>query len=97
MSIYFYTTALAKALDEGKFALMANLDLSSVFDVVNIDLLIERLTIIGLPDDIVDLISIWLKERSKYIQVKGAINKMTCINKKIDNEWLNQSYYVAVL
>ena len=36
-------TALAKALDQGEFVLMASLDLSSAFDVVNIDLLIKRL------------------------------------------------------
>ena len=45
-------TALAKALDQGRFVLMASLDLSSAFDVVNIDLLIKRLKINGLPADI---------------------------------------------
>ena len=51
-------TALAKALDQGNFALMASLDLSSAFDVVDINLLIKRLKIIGLPKDMVELISI---------------------------------------
>ena len=49
-------TALAKALDQGNFAIVASLDLSSAFDVVDINLLIRRLTIIGIPKDIVELI-----------------------------------------
>ena len=31
-------TALAKALDQGRFVMMASLDLSSAFDVVNINI-----------------------------------------------------------
>ena len=48
---------------------MASLDLSSAFDVVNIDLLIKRLIIIGIPDDIISLISVWLKNRTFYVMV----------------------------
>ena len=54
---------LTRALDQNKYALMSSIDLSAAFDVVNIPLLIKRLKIIGLPDDIVNLISIWLKNR----------------------------------
>ena len=39
-------SALARALDQGNFALMASLDLSSAFNVVNIDLRIKRMKII---------------------------------------------------
>ena len=60
---------LAKALDGDNFALMASLDLSSAFDVVNIDLLIKRLIIVGIPDDIISLISVWLKNRTFYVMV----------------------------
>ena len=54
-------SALARALDEGKFALMANLDLSSAFDVVNINLLLKRMRIVGLPEDVIELVQIWLQ------------------------------------
>ena len=37
---------------------MASVDLSVAFDVVNIDLLMERLRVIGLPGDVVDLIQV---------------------------------------
>ena len=65
-------TALAKALNQGKFALMSSLDLSSAFDAVNIDLLIKRLKIIGIPKDVIELISVWLNERTYYVRIKGG-------------------------
>ena len=63
---------IARALDEGKYGMVASLDLSSAFDVVNIDLLIKRLKIAGLPEDLVQLISVWLKKRTYYVSIDGA-------------------------
>ena len=40
---------------------MASIDLSAAFDLVNVDLLITRLTVIGLPSDVIRLIKLWLK------------------------------------
>ena len=37
---------------------MASIDLSAAFDVVYIDLFLERLRVIGLPDDVVGLIEV---------------------------------------
>ena len=34
--------------------------------MINIDLLLKRMKIMGLPDDLMDLISVWLKDRSYY-------------------------------
>ena len=47
---------IARALDEDEFVAMASLDLSSAFDVVDVPLLLKRLRILGLPDDVIDLI-----------------------------------------
>ena len=47
---------LSRALDKGQFALMASNDLSSAFDLVNVNLMLKRCRIIGLPNDVVDLI-----------------------------------------
>ena len=41
----------------------ASIDLSSPFDQVNVNLIIKRLAIMGLPEDVIELIRIWLKER----------------------------------
>ena len=63
---------IARALDEDKLVLLASLDLSAAFDVVDVDLLIKRLTIIGLPGDVVELIRIWLKDRMFYVSIDGV-------------------------
>ena len=71
---------IARALDDSNFVLMASVDLSAAFDVVNIDLLIERLEIIGLPADIVGLIKCWLKNRSFYVEINGLNSMFYDIN-----------------
>jgi hypothetical protein len=53
---------ISRALDNEEFVMVVSLDLSSSFDFVNINLLIKRLKKIGLPNDIVDLINVWIKE-----------------------------------
>ncbi len=42
-----------------------------VFDVVNIKLLLKRLTLFGLPRDILRLIKLWLMNRSFYVNIIG--------------------------
>ena len=64
-------SALARSLDSGQYALLANLDLSSAFDVVNINLLLKRMRISGLPDDVIKLVEIWLLDRKYYVTVNG--------------------------
>jgi len=63
---------IARALDDDEYALMASLDLSSAFDVVNVGLLLKRLRIMGLPCDMVTLISEWLSNRFYYVSLGGA-------------------------
>ena len=64
-------SALARALDGGKYALLAILDLSNAFDVVNVNLLLKRMRISGLPDDMIKLVEIWLTDRKYYVSVNG--------------------------
>ena len=54
---------IARALDDDCYVALAGIDLSAAFDVVDIELLIKRLIIKGLPGDVINLIKIWLKER----------------------------------
>ena len=63
---------IARALDSNMFTIMASLDLSSAFDIVNIELLLKRLTIVGLPMDVINLIRIWLSDRTYYVTAKGT-------------------------
>ena len=46
---------ISRALDDNNYALMASLDLSADFDVVNTRLLLKRLRRKGLPDDMKNL------------------------------------------
>jgi hypothetical protein len=62
---------IARAVDSDNFALMASIDLSAAFDLVNIELLMKRLTIIGLPKDILRLIKLWLSKRSFFVNING--------------------------
>jgi hypothetical protein len=51
--------------------MVASLDLTSAFDVVNINLLLKRLKLIGLPDNVVGLVEVWLNDRSFYVSLDG--------------------------
>ena len=42
---------IARAADENCFVVMASLDLSMAFDLVNTELLVKRLKIMGMPND----------------------------------------------
>ena len=55
---------------------MASLDLSADFDVVNIDLLIKRLRTIGLSNDLLSLIEIWMRNRLFCLEVDGQVSNV---------------------
>jgi hypothetical protein len=67
---------IAKVMDNDMYVAVASLDLSAAFDVVNIDLLIKRLQIIGLPKDIILLLKAWLKDRKAYVEVEDACSEI---------------------
>ena len=64
-------TIISQALEDDCHAIMASLDLSAAFDTVNIDLLLKRMRTIGLPDDLVGLVEVWLKDRCFYVSIDG--------------------------
>ena len=49
-------------MDDDCYVALAGIDLSAAFDVVDVELLVKQLTILGLPKDVVKLIKIWLNE-----------------------------------
>ena len=63
-------------MDSDEFALVASLDLSAAFDIVNIELLLIRLKRIGLPGDVIELIIEWLEQRSYYVSIDDANSKL---------------------
>jgi hypothetical protein len=51
---------------------VGSLDLPSAFNVVNINLLIKRLKVIGLPSDTIKLVSVWFEEQCLFINTTGV-------------------------
>ena len=45
---------IARALYDDHLVLLASLNLSAAFDIVNVELLVKRLRVIGLPNDIIN-------------------------------------------
>ena len=50
---------------------MSSLDLSAAFDLVNLDLLLKRLKIMGMPNDIISLLECWLQNRYSFVEANG--------------------------
>ena len=50
---------VAALMDQDQYVGMASMDLSAAFDVVKVDLLLERLTKMGMPPDITNLLEVW--------------------------------------
>ena len=60
---------ISRAADNDTYVIMSSLDLSAAFDLVNVELLIKRLKIIGFPGDIIRLIRVWLTDRKYYVSL----------------------------
>ena len=67
---------IARILDENGYAAMSSLDLSAAFDLVNLDLLLERLKIMGIPKDLLRLLKIWLRDRHFYVEANGKTREL---------------------
>jgi hypothetical protein len=63
---------IARALEDEDFVIVASLDLSSAFDLVDINLLMKCLAVVGLPADVLRLIRAWLVNRSFYVSIDGT-------------------------
>jgi hypothetical protein len=57
---------------------MASLDLSAAFNLVNVELLIKRLRVIGLLRDLVNIIRTWLTDTKFYLKVNGSCSAIYC-------------------
>ena len=55
---------------------MASLDLSAAFDIVNVQLLLKRFKILGMPTDLINLIEVWLTECKFYVEVDGVCSRI---------------------
>jgi hypothetical protein len=58
-------------IDNDGHVLVASLDLRSAFDLVNVELLLMRMKIIRGPEDVIELVKVWLNDRSYYLSKLG--------------------------
>jgi hypothetical protein len=63
---------ITRAINEDEYVRVVSLDLNLPLDTVGIRLLLKRLNIISLPSDIIELIKIWLENRSYYASTDGV-------------------------
>jgi hypothetical protein len=63
---------IARALEDEDFVIVGSLDLSSAVDLVDTDLLVKPLVMVGLPADVIMLIRAWLNNRSFYVSIDGT-------------------------
>jgi len=66
---------IAHYLDQGEYLAMASLDLLAAFDVVNVDLLLKRLKILGFTEDLQLILKSWLTGRAAYVEVEGTCSQ----------------------
>jgi len=62
---------VSTSLDAGKYHGVLSLDLSAAFDMVDTKLLIKRMEIAGLPNDVTSLVEDWLTGRTAYVEIGG--------------------------
>jgi len=65
----------AKAMDEDHYIAVASMDLMAAFDVLNMDLLLTRLKIMDIPNDVIQLIKAWLKDRVAYVEAGSTCSE----------------------
>ena len=75
---------IASALDNNNYFVLSSLDLSSAFDIVNRDLLFERLKIFGIPEDVRQLIENWLEDILFYVECSSGFSS-TIHQDKLDD------------
>ena len=62
---------IAHALDEDQFCSIANIWYA--FDIANVKLLLQRMSTVGLPEDVVELVDIWLSTHYCYVNIAKYI------------------------
>ena len=63
---------ITRAMEKGDYVAVASIDMSAAFDVINVELLMKRLEIMGFPQDIMSLLASWLNGRWAYVEVDGC-------------------------
>ena len=70
----------SKAVDEGRLSGACFLDMSAAFDVVDHELLLEKLTLYGLDENSIAWVRSYLSGRSQSVKVEGTLSRLQMVN-----------------
>ena len=69
-------TRISGWCDENEYVTVTSLDLTAAFDVVDHGLLMKRLSQVGIPKILTNVIKEWLKDRQFYCEVGAQVSKL---------------------
>jgi len=67
---------ISRNINRGKYHEMISLDLSAAFDMVNHEILVERMKTAGLPNDIINILKNWLTGRKAYVECGWEVSDL---------------------
>ena len=67
------------AIEEGKMAGIMMLDLSAAFDLVNHQLLLRKLAVMGMKEDVIKWFSSYLKDRRQCVYIDGQLSEVKSV------------------
>ena len=74
------TETWLEAFDENKISAAVMLDLSAAFDVVDTQILLDKLRLYGFEDNSVDWLQSYLTSRRQQVYVDGALSEPLEVN-----------------
>ena len=69
-----------QSVESGQLAGVCLLDMSAAFDVVDHELLLQKLSLYGLDDNILCWINSYLSDRSQCVIIEGSLSKLLPVN-----------------
>jgi hypothetical protein len=88
---------IARALEDEDFVIVVSLYLSSAFDLVDTNLRIKRLKMVGLQDDVIRLIEAWLENRSFYVSKLYTVGPTSWNSTRIHTQTSSLCYFCLTL
>ena len=66
----------AEALESGEMAGVCLLDMSAAFDIVNHDILLQKMTLYGFEENIISWLRSYLTNRKQCVSINGSLSKL---------------------
>ena len=84
---------ISRAVDNNNYYILASLNLSAAFNIVNRQLLFTRMETMGIPEDITSLLKDWLSDRKSFTMHKKHLPRKTGIRLAKETVFYNPYLY----